>query len=597
MFRQFAAAAIILCALPSALVAEPVTAIAMHGTPALEPDFAHLPYVNPNAPKGGTIRFGVLGSFDTLNPYSGRGVAAPGIRDYVFESLMTRSFAEPFSLYGLLAERVEMAPDRSWISFELNPKASFSDGHPVSVDDVVFSYQLLRDHGHPNHRAYYAKVAEVSRTGERGVRFSFVKDGDREMPLIVALMPILPRHATEPARFEETSLAIPVGSGPYLVSEVSAPDRLVLSRRPDYWGADLPINRGRFNFDRISYDHFRESNALFEAFKKGLYDVRVEEDPARWAQGYDFPAVTRGEIVTETFATQVPAGMSGLVFNTRRHPFSDIRVRHALTFLFDFEWINQNMLFGAYRRTQSFFDGSELASVGHVADEDERKLLAPYLDRLPADVMNGTALAPRSDGSGRNRDNQRNALDLLQQAGYSLADGRLVDTKTGTPLTFEFLAQSRDQERIALAFARALERSGIVMQVRSVDAAQYQRRIQEYDFDMMQWRWYVSLSPGNEQRFYWGAAQALQPGSRNYAGIRDPGIDAMIVALLAAHARPAFVSAVRALDRLLIAGHYVIPLYHQPEQWVARWAHIGHPQVSALDGYKFDSWWFAGRLQ
>jgi len=592
---RFAAAAVALLMASFApmppVAADPAHGIAMHGEPLYPPDFPHFSYVNPNAPKGGSVTFGALGSFDSLNPLIVKGVAAAGIRDYVFESLMARSYDEPFTLYGLLAESVETPEDRSWVTFTLNPDARFSDGTPVTVDDVIFTHALLRDHGRPNHRFYYSKVERIERIGERGVKFVFAPDGDREMALIMGLMPIVPRHVYDPDTFEQTSLEPPVGSGPYTISKVDPGARLVYRRNPDYWGRDLPVNSGRYNFDEMTIEYFRDANALFEGFKKGVIHIRVEHDPGRWARGYDFPAVQDGRVIRKEFENGVPSGMSGLVFNTRREIFSDIRVRKALTLLFDFEWLNENLFFGTYARTQSYFDKSELSSFDRPASERERRLLAPYMDRIDAAFIDGTYRAPKSDGSGRNRKNRRAAITLLAEAGYVLDGGKMLNRETGEPFAFEILVATKEQERLALAFSRTLKRAGIAARIRLVDSAQYQRRRQSFDYDMIQNFWYESLSPGNEQSFYWGAGSANTEGSRNYMGVEDPAIDVAIAAMLEARKRDEFVSAVRSLDRVLMSGHYVIPLFHLPRQWVAYWSKIQHPETTSLYGYKTDTWW------
>lgn len=592
---RLALAGVVLAALAAgAAEAEPAHAIAMHGEPLHGPDFKHFSYVDPQAPKGGGLTLGALGGFDSLNPLIVKGVPARGLREYVYESLMARGFDEPFTLYGLIAESIETPEDRSWAAFVLRPEARFSDGAPVTVEDVLFSYALLRDHGMPNHRSYYAKVTRAEAVGPRTVRFDFAADGDREMPLIMGLMPILPKHRVDPERFEQTSLDSPVGSGPYLVEAADAPRRIVYRRDPDYWGAHLAVNRGRYNFASITIEYFRDSNALFQAFKKGIVEVRPEDDPARWVRGLNVPAVRDGRIVKDEFSTGVPAGMSALVFNTRRPLFADRRVRQALTLLFDFEWLNRNLYFGAYERTQSFFHGSELASFGRPADKTELALLSPFIDRVEPAILNGGFSQPVGEETGRNRENRRRALALLAAAGYGLKSGRLVEAAGGRPVGFEILVIDREQQRLALAFARALRQAGIAAAVRLVDAAQYQRRRQEFDFDMLLNHWYSSLSPGNEQSFYWGSATADEPGSRNYAGIRDEAVDAMIAALVSARTRQEFVAAARALDRLLLSGRYVIPLFHLPRQWVARWRMIGRPERTSLYGYLIDTWWRRG---
>lgn len=588
MLRLAVAALFLIAA--SASHAERVHGIALYGTPKEPPGFTHFSYVNPDAPKGGRLTMSAYGSFDSLNPLIVKGVAANGIRDFVIESLMARGLDEPFTLYGLIAETVEMPDDRSSITFHLNPKACFSDGAPITADDVLFSFQLLRDKGRPNHRTYFAKVAKAERLSDRDVRFTFDSAGDREIPLILGLMPVLPKHLVNPDTYENTSLEAPIGSGPYRVGKVDPGRSITFERDPNYWGKDLPVNRGRFNFDAIRFDYFRESSVMFEAFKTGQVDLWAEDDPRRWANGYDFPAAKDGRVVKRDFDIGLPAGMTALVFNTRRKVFSDARVREALIYLFDFEWINRTLYAGLYSRTQSYFERSILASPGHPADATERALLAPFPGAVVPEIMAGTYRFPATDGSGRNRQNQTQAFQLLKEAGYTLDSGRLIGAD-GRQLSFEILAASTSQEALLLSFARDVERLGIEVKLRVVDSAQYQARLTNYDYDMMQNYWPSSLSPGNEQLFRWSAAAAKTPGTYNFAGVENPAADAMIQAMLAAKTEEEFVSAVRALDRVLLSGDYVIPLFYIPKQWVAYWMRLQQPETTPLFGYNVESWW------
>ncbi len=579
---------------PQAVAADrggPDHGIAMHGELLYPPEFEHFSYADPDAPQGGRLTRAVLGSFDSLNPLVVRGVPARGLREYVFESLMARSFDEPFSLYGLLAESVEAAEDRSWVAFTLNPDAQFSDGEPVTVEDVVFSWDVLRTKGRPNHRNYYNQVSEVEQVGERTMRFTFSGEPDREMPLIMGLMPILPSHYYDADTFERSGQTMPLGSGPYVVDDVSYGSTITYRRDEDYWGNDLPVTAGHHNFEEIRFEYYRDANTMFEAFRTGAIDVRPEDDPTRWATGYDFPAVRSGEIVLDTFETGVPRGMSALVFNTRRAIFADRRVRNALLHLFDADWINRNLYYENYERTVSYFEGSELSARGRPASPRELEILEPWRDRIDDAFLDGTYEPPVSDGSGRDRRNMRAALALLAEAGWQLDGGKLHNVDTGEPFTFEILVATRDHERLALAYSQSLERAGIQVSVRQVDSAQFERRRQVYDYDMIPNFWFASLSPGNEQRFYWGSDAAETEGTRNYMGVADPAVDAAIDALLAAEERETFIDAVRALDRALMSGLYVVPLFHLPEQWVARWAHVGRPEEDSLYGYVIESWW------
>lgn len=577
--------------------AEEAHAIAMHGKPALPADFTHMPYANPDAPKGGRLTWGILGSFDSLNPFIVKGLAVQPIRNYVVESLLARGQDEPFTLYGLLARSVETDDERSYVTFRLDPRARFSDSKPVLAEDVLFSWQLLRDHGRPNLRQYYAKVAKAETPDSLTVRFDLAGANDRELPLILGLMPILPKHAVDVATFEETTLTGPIASGPYRVTAVKPGASVTLSRNPDYWGRDLPINRGLFNFDEVRLDYFREANGQFEAFKRGLYDFRVENEPLRWHDGYDFPAARNGDVIRDTIKPGVPQPSEFLVFNTRRPIFADIRVRQALTLLFDFELVNRNYFFSLYSRVAGYFAGSDLSAYARPADTRERELLKPFAAQIPPDIMDGSYRLPVTDGSGRDRTTLRAALKLLSDAGYDLDGTVLRNRATKTPLTFEMLVTTRDQERIALAFQRDLKRAGIAPSVRSVDPVQFDQRRLAYEFDMIQNRWDQSLSPGNEQYFYWGSAAADHPGTRNYMGARDPAVDAMIKALLEARDHRDFVDAVRALDRALIAGFYTIPLFNVSEQWIARWNRIERPSTTALSGYLPETWWSKGEPQ
>lgn len=577
--------------------AEEAHTIAMHGKPALPADFTHMPYANPDAPKGGRLVWGILGTFDSLNPFIVRGLAVQPVRNYVVESLLARGQDEPFTLYGLLARTVETDDERSYVTFRLDSRARFSDGKQVTAEDVLFSWQLLRDHGRPNHRQYYGKVAKAEAPDPLTVRFDLTGANDRELPLILGLMPILPKHAVDIATFEETSLTGPIASGPYRITAVKPGASVTLTRNPDYWGRDLPVNRGLYNFDEIRLDYFREANGQFEAFKRGLYDFRIEHEPLRWHDGYDFPAAKSGEVIRDVIKPGVPQPSEFLVFNTRRPIFADIRVRQALTLLFDFELINRNYFFGLYSRAAGYFAGSDLSAYGRPADARERELLKSYAAQIPPAIMDGSYRLPVTDGSGRDRTTLRAALKLLSDAGYDLDGTVLRNRMTRVPFTFELLVTTRDQERIALSFQRDLKRAGIEVSVRAVDPVQFDQRRLAYEFDMIQNRWDQSLSPGNEQSFYWGSAAADNPGTRNYMGARDPAVDAMIAVLLEAREHTAFVSAVRALDRALIAGFYTIPLFNVSEQWIARWNRIERPEATSLSGYLPETWWSKGQPQ
>ena len=480
-------------------------------------------YANPQAPKGGHLTQGVLGTFDCLNPFIVKGLPAANMRGYIVESLLARGYDEPFTLYGLLADSIATDAARSYVSFRINPAARFADGKPVTPADVIFSWELLRDKGRPNFRTYYIKVTKAEATDARTVRFDLSGADDRELPLIIGLMPVLAKHAINADTFEDTSFDPLLGSGPYTVSNVKPGESVTFTRDKNYWGRDLAINRGLWNFDTIRYDYYRDGNTHFEAFKKGLYDLRVETDPGRWQTAYDFPAMRDGRVVKEDLPYGLPKGMQGLVFNTRRAVFSDVRVREAILQLFDFEWLNRTYFFSLYKRTASYFDGCDLSAHGVPANARERELLAPFPGVVRADIMDGAWSPPVTDGSGHDRSVLRRAFALFKAAGYELKGTQLLHTATGRPLSFEILTTTRDQERVALAFVRNLKRAGIEARVRTVDATQYERRRIAFDFDMIEYRWEQSLSPGNEQLFYWGSAAARSTGQPQLYGRQIQG--------------------------------------------------------------------------
>ncbi len=574
--------------------AEPKHAIAMIGEPALSYGFEHLTYVNPDAPKGGRIRYGMVGTFDSVNPFVLKGTASRGIVDNlwgnnVYETLMSRSYDEPFTMYGLLAEGVETPQDRSWVEFTLNPKARFSDGKPVRPEDVIFSYNLQKDHGRP--KGWYKKIAKVEKTGKNSVRFEFSDGSDRELPLIVSLMFVFPEHATDPVAFGKSSLTPFVGSGAYLIEKVEAGRRIVMRRNPDYWGKDLPVKRGFDNFDEITVEYFRDQTAYDEAFKKGLIDINLESDPKRWTNNYGFPAVTDGRVVLEEITSGTPKGMTGFVMNMRNPVFKDVRVRRALSMFLDFEWLNKNLYFDRYRRNSSYFEDSELSAIGRPADAVEKDLLARFPDTVRPDVLDGTYRITRSDGSGRDRKVIRAALVLMKQAGYGRKGSEIVNLETGEPLVFEILILNT-QERVAAAWRKSLAIAGINVSLRVVDASQYWERLKNFDYDVIQWVYSASLSPGNEQNFRWSSAAADNFGTWNFAGAKSPAIDGLIDAMLSAGTREEFVSTVRAYDRVLISGAYLVPLFYAPETWYARWAHIKHPAKHSLYGAQPTTWWY-----
>lgn len=580
--------------------AAPLHGIAMHGQPALSADYKNFPYANPSVKKGGKISYGVVGTFDALNPFvikgmrtTARGIWDPDYGNLFYETLMTRSAAEPFTLYGLLAESVEWDDSRSFIQFNLNPKAKWQDGQPVTPEDVIFSFQILQQKGRPPYNKRLDTVSKMEKVGDHSVRFTFNDKADRETPLIIAAStPILPKHAISPDKFEESSLNIPVGSGPYKIKDIRPGERITYERDPNYWGKDIPSKVGFDNYDEISITYFLQESTLFEAFKKGEIDVYPDGDINHWMRAYNFPAVNSGDVIRETTNPQLPTGMLGFVFNTRRHIFADVKVREALTLAFDFEWVNKNLYGNAYKRTESFWQNSVLGAFGHAADDRELNILGAARDRLTPEILAGTYTLPISDGSGADRNVLRQAVALLSQAGYSINDGKMVDA-TGKPLSFEVMTQNEGQEKMALAYQRTLRLIGINMTIRTVDDAQYQARSNSFDYDMVVMSYTSSLSPGAEQFNRWGSASRDQNGSFNYAGVADPAIDHILKQMVDAKGLEDFQASVRALDRLLVAGHYVVPLYYSVERRVARWKRINHPEQLPMLGYQLPTWWDA----
>lgn len=586
------------------VAAEPSHGIAMRGEPLLPANFKHLPYANPNAPKGGKLTYGVFGTFDDLNPFDlqsirtgARGLWDPVFGNLVFEPLMKRSRDEPFTLYGLIAEKVSMAPDRSSIEFFLNPKARFSDGESLDADDVIFTFELLGEKGRPPFSSRMKQVDRMEKTGSHSVKLTFNDLASRETPLLFALMPVLPEHATDKEAFGRTTIEPPIGSGPYLVADVQPGDRIIYEKNSDYWGADLPVNRGFHNFETIQVDYFRSSTSQFEAFKKGLFDIYPENSPAKWRTAYDFPAVDDGRVKKASFINQTPSGMLGFVFNTRQPLFANRNVRKALGMIFDFEWANENLFFGSYVRTNSYWQNSYLSWIDNPINEIEAELFGDDIETIPADIQNGSYRAPVTDGTGRDRKILRNALTLLREEGFRLENGLLVSSN-GEPLSFEMLIagdagiSGQDIERLALSYKQTAARLGITIDIRLVDDAQYQARKGSFDFDMTIARYSSSLSPGAEQTYRWGSASRDLEGSFNFAGTEDPLLDRLIDAILAAQDEAEFTAAVRAFDRSLVAGHYVVPLYHLPEQRIAYWVErIGSPESTPLYGPQFETWW------
>ena len=572
--------------------AEPTHGIAMYGDPSLPPDFVSLPYANPDAPKGGTIVFGETGGFDSLNPYILKGRAPWGIQSHVFETLMARNWDEPFSLYGLLAESIETGPEREWVAFTLRPEAKFSDGSPVTVEDVIWSMETLAEEGQPRYRNAWEKVRSIEQTGERSFQLDF-SEPDSELPLIIGLRPILKKADWDGVDFAQSSLRVPTGSGPYTIGAFEPGRYIRFERNPAYWGRDLPINRGLNNFDTIRYDYFVDSGVLFQAFTAGALSVYRESSPARWASEFGFPAVTSGAVVKAEIPHGRPSGMEGFVFNLRRPIFQDWRVRDALLHAFNFEFVNQTLNGGAFPRRASYFANSALAMGEGPAEGRVRELLEPFADSLLPHALEAYAL-PASDGSPRNRSNMRRAAQLLAEAGWTVQDGVLRDA-SGAPFAFDILLMNGQDEAVTNVFVDALRQLGIQVGVQLVDQAQYNERRNDYDYDMIINTWNMSLSPGNEQMLYWGSAGVSEPGTRNYMGVASPAAEAMIAHMLETRDEAEFVASVRALDRVLTTGRYVIPFGFPDVSYIAYKADLRHPETLPVYGdwigWLPEVWW------
>ncbi|MCB2081603.1 MAG: ABC transporter substrate-binding protein, partial [Rickettsiales bacterium] len=553
-------------------------------------DFDHFDYTNPAAPNGGRIRYAETGTFDSLNKFILKGVDAAGL-DLIYDTLLTSSYDEPFSEYGLLAETVTLAKDRSWVIFDLRKQAKWHDGTPITAEDVAFTFHTLMEKGHPYYRAYYAEISGVEVLGKHRVKFTFANKDNRELPLIIGQLPILPKHYYDTQDFEVSTLNPPLGSGPYRIDGVEAGKWLQYRRVEDYWGKDLPVNRGRNNIDILRYDYYRDAAVAVEAFKAGEYDFRLENMSKIWATAYnDFPALAQGRVKKERLRHELPSGMQGYVFNTRRPMFADRRVRKAIALAFDFEWSNRNLFYDEYQRTTSFFANSDFAASG-TPSPAERALLEPFRDQLPEAVFAEAYTPPVTDGSGNIRTLLLEADHLLKEAGWVVRDGVRVNAATGEPLTFEFLFISPAFERVTGPYIRNLKRLGINARMRVVDSSQYARRVEDFDYDIIINVYGQSLSPGNEQVDYWHSAKADVKGSRNLAGIRNPAVDAMIEALLKAKSREKQLTALHALDRILLAEHYLIPHFHSRYFRILYRNAYDRPQTPPKYNLGLDLWW------
>lgn len=583
------AAALAFVFLTGAAEAAPQHALTLYDEPPKYPaDFSHFDYVNPDAPKGGTLRQAGFGSFDSLNPFINKGVAADDI-GLVYDTLTTSSLDEPFTVYGLLAERIEKGPNNEWVRFYLRPEARFHDGEPVKAEDVVFTFETLMSKGAPHYRGYYADVEKAVVEGPRRVRFDFKHAGNRELPLILGQLPVLPKHWWAGREFDSGSLEPPLGSGPYRVERVEPGRSVRYARVEDYWGKDLAVNRGFYNFDHVNFDYYRDNTVALEAFKAGHFDYWLETSAKNWATAYDIDAVKDGRIVKEEIPNLNPQGMQGFIFNIRKKHLQDPRVREALALLFDFEWTNRQLFNGAYTRTTSYFDNSELASSG-LPSKEELELLEPLRGQIPDEVFDKPFEISKTNGDGLIREQQRKAYQLLTEAGWKIENDRMVDAQ-GQPIKLEFLLVQSDFERVLLPYKRNLAGLGIDLEIRRVDVSQYINRLRSRDYDMIVSGFGQSNSPGNEQREYWHSASADNPGSRNFIGLMDPAIDTLVEKLIAADSREELITRTRALDRVLLSGHYVIPNWHIKTWRVAYWNHLAHPQITPAYDIGLMTWW------
>ncbi|MFQ6572990.1 extracellular solute-binding protein [Pseudomonas sp. UM16] len=583
------ACALLLTCLSAQALAAPQHALTLYDeAPKYPANFKHFDYVNPDAPKGGTFRQAGFGGFDSLNPYINKGVPADDI-GLIYDTLMTQSLDEPFTEYGLVAGKIEKAPDNSWVRFYLRPEARFHDGHPIHAEDVVFTFNTLIKQGAPLFRGYYADVAEVIAEDPQRVLFKFKHNNNRELPLILGQLPVLPKHWWEGRDFTKGNLEVPLGSGPYQVAEVKAGRSIRYERVKDYWGKDLAVNRGFYNFDVMTTDYYRDNSVALEALKAGQFDYRLETAAKSWATAYDVPAVRQKRLILEELPNGNPTGMQGFVYNIRRPVFEDVRVREALSLLLDFEWTNKQLFNGAYTRTRSYFENSEMAARG-LPDEAELKILEPLRGKIPEQVFTQAFSNPVTDGSGMLREQQRKAYKLLQDAGWRIVDDKMVDAQ-GKPVSIEFLVAQTEFERVLLPFKRNLSDLGIDLVIRRVDVSQYINRLRSRDFDMIVGGFPQSNSPGNEQREFWQSAAADNPGSRNFIGLKDPAIDGLVEDLINADSRQSLIEHCRALDRVLQWGYYLIPNWHIKTWRVAYWNHIGHPKVSPKYDIGINTWW------
>jgi len=561
--------------------------LSMYGDFKYAPNFTHFQYVNPNAPKGGVFKQAAIGSFDSLNPFIVKGNAASGI-SMIYDTLLAQSRDEPFSSYGLIAEKVKVASDFTSVSFILNKNARFHDGKSIQASDVKFSFELLVEKGAPHYRSYYSGVKDVVVDNDQQVTFYFKEIGNRELSLIIGQLPILPEHFWADKDFATSSLTIPLGSGPYQVESFDASKSITYKRVKDYWAKDLAVNKGQHNFDRMIIDYYRDDGVAFEAFKSGNFDYRLESSAKRWATGYVGDNFATGEIITSRIADKNPQGMQGFWFNLRKDKFKDVNVRQAIALLFDFEWANKTLFYGAYSRINSFYSGSELSTQRDISAA-ERAILQPYKEQLPKAVFDPIEF-PESSADGNIRAQLRKAVALLELAGYQLKDSKMQD-KDGRQLSFEFLLYSKDFERVVHPFRRNLQRIGIKTSIRLVDVSQYINRLNNFDFDLVSLRKGQSISPGNEQSGHWGCDSIMEPGTSNWSGVCHPVIDQLVSKLIMADTREELVQTTKALDRVLLSLHFVIPQWYLPAYRIAYWNKFSHPDVAPIYDLGLSTWW------
>lgn len=599
MKKLFLTALLLSIASPAfAQTATPQSSVSMHGDVKYKAGFTHMEYTNPEAPKGGVLKLSSIGTFDSLNPYIVKGATAEGFailgQTMIYDSLMEQATDEPFSMYGLLAETIERPADNSWVAFNLRKEAKFADGKQVTADDVIWTFNSLMEKGSPFYKAYYGDVKSVEATSPTRVIFKFAHNDNAELPLIISQLPVLPKHywTAEGRDFGNTTLTPPLGNGAYKIGAVTPGRSIEYVRDPNYWGKDLPINKGRFNFERIVFDYYKDSNVALEAFLAGQYDYRLENTEKLWNTAYNAPAVKDGRIIKEEVKHGRPAGMQGFLYNTRRPVFADKNVRKALAYAFDFEWSNKQFAYGSYKRTDSFFENSDLAAPEGAPAGAELKILEQYRGKIPDEVFTARYAPPKNDGTGNMRENLRIAAQILDESGWKLGKDGIRANAKGEKLKFEIIDSSPMFERWVLPFIANLKKIGVAANYRVLDPAQYQNRMNDFDYDMTSGVIAQSDSPGNEQRDFWSAEKAKMVGSRNYIGVADPVVDDLIEKLIRAKSRDDLVAYTHALDRVLLAGYYVIPHWHSPKFNLAYWKKLKRPEIlSPLTPGVSDTWW------